>query len=193
VQTVERLVGVRMDHVVVISFDGLVGLTDTLGGVTVSNPTRFTSPYAGRTFPVGRVRLDGRAALGYIRGTGDGTASGDALRIATQRAYLTAVLARLLSPSTVLNPMRAAQAVQRFSPYLTTDEGLNADYLVGLGFVLRDAKANGIGFVALPVGGTTVAGGRTALVVPTAAASRIRTAFRADTVRDLAVRGAQRP
>src|SRR4051812_24208928 len=115
VATVERLVGVRMDHVAVISFTGLVGLTDAVGGVTVTNPTAFVSPYAGgRTFPVGPVRLDGRDALGYVRGTGNSGASGDELRISTQRAYLTAVLGRLLSPSTLLSPARTAQAVQRF-------------------------------------------------------------------------------
>lgn len=37
VRTVESLVGVRMDHAVVIDFTGFAGLTEALGGVTVDN------------------------------------------------------------------------------------------------------------------------------------------------------------
>jgi polyisoprenyl-teichoic acid--peptidoglycan teichoic acid transferase len=196
VRTVERLVGVRMDHVAAISFPGLVGLTDALDGVSVANPTAFHSPYWSTAFPAGTVRLSGPAALAYVRGSGVGTAAGDALRIRTQRAYLTGALGRLLSPATLLNPVRTGDAVRRFSPYLSTDAGLDANYVVGLGFVLRDAKANGIGFLALPVGGTTTVAGESALVVPATAIERIRTAFGADTVAELAgggVRGVQRP
>jgi hypothetical protein len=104
------------------------------------------------------------------------------------------VLGRLLSPSTLLDPARTAATVQRFAPYLSTDRGLDADYLVGLGFVLGDAKANGIGFVALPVAGTRTAAGSARSPSKTAAIQRIRTAFAPDTVTRLArLTGVRRP
>ena len=41
VRTVEELTKTRIDHVVMIDFQGFVKLTDDLGGVTVTNSTAF--------------------------------------------------------------------------------------------------------------------------------------------------------
>ncbi|WIB36226.1 LCP family protein [Curtobacterium sp. MCJR17_043] len=44
VQTVEQLLGVRIDHVAEIDFAGFVGMTDALGGVTVQSPRDLRRP-----------------------------------------------------------------------------------------------------------------------------------------------------
>ena len=41
VRTLEDLTGVRMDHVVLIDFEGFIRLTEDLRGVTVTNKTRL--------------------------------------------------------------------------------------------------------------------------------------------------------
>src|SRR5699024_1109775 len=41
--TVENLVGVNIDHLAVIDFEGFNGLTEALGGVPVCNPNTFSS------------------------------------------------------------------------------------------------------------------------------------------------------
>ena len=53
VSTVENFIDTRIDHVAVIDFEGFKGLTDALGGVTVSSPVAFYQ---------WRIRLRGRSS-----------------------------------------------------------------------------------------------------------------------------------
>ena len=59
VRTLESLTGVRMDHVVLIDFEGFIQLTEDLDGVTVINKTAFTSH--GLRLPQGQDHDQGRA------------------------------------------------------------------------------------------------------------------------------------
>ena len=65
VRTVEKLTGTRIDHVVMIDFQGFVKLTEDLGGVTVPNSTAFWG--GGHHFPAGNITVSGDAALWYVR------------------------------------------------------------------------------------------------------------------------------
>src|SRR4030095_11832123 len=64
IQTVEQLTQVRIDHYVAIDFDGLIQVTDDLGGVdVVVAETTSNGPY---TFPAGVNHLDGDQARWYL-------------------------------------------------------------------------------------------------------------------------------
>lgn len=141
VQTVEQLLGVRIDRVLSVDLTGLKDLTDALGGVTLDNSTAFS--YGGYTFRPGTQRLDGERALAYIRG-GDNTAVGDAVRARAQTAYLQAVLADVFRTKTLLNPGALATAVSVMSPYLTVDKGFDSAFVADLGFSLRDIRADDV-------------------------------------------------
>ena len=54
VRTLERLTATRMDHVVLVDFEGFIALTEDLDGVTVTNKTR--SPPTATTTPRARSR-----------------------------------------------------------------------------------------------------------------------------------------
>ena len=65
VQTLESLLGTRMDHVVMVDFEGFIKLTESLGGVTVKNKTAFSSH--GFDYPKGEITIKGEEALWFVR------------------------------------------------------------------------------------------------------------------------------
>ena len=65
VQTLENLLGARMDHVVMVDFQGFIDLTEDLGGVTVKNKTAFSSH--GYDYPKGEITIAGKKALWFVR------------------------------------------------------------------------------------------------------------------------------
>ncbi|QXJ21887.1 LCP family protein [Actinomadura graeca] len=90
--TVESLTGVRIDTTVVIGFGGFAQMVDAVGGVEMTLPKAVRDPAPGLSAPAGRVRLDGAAALAYVRaghGRGDGS---ELSRIERQQRFMAALL-----------------------------------------------------------------------------------------------------
>ena len=100
VRTVEKLTGTRIDHVVMIDFQGFVKLTEDLGGVTVANSTAFWG--GGHSFPAGNITVSGDAALWYVRAR----QANERLRAENQRNVVKAILAKGLSGDVVADPAR---------------------------------------------------------------------------------------
>jgi polyisoprenyl-teichoic acid--peptidoglycan teichoic acid transferase len=65
-ETIEELLGIRIDYYAAIDFTGLVNLIDLLGGVEIDVPPAFTAKY-GALLPTGRQRLNGEQALVFAR------------------------------------------------------------------------------------------------------------------------------
>ncbi len=182
VQTVEQLLGVRMDHVMSVDLKGMEDLTDALGGVTVENRVRFS--YHGHSFAPGSRRLDGAAALAYVRG-GDTTAAGDSTRARAQTAYLNGVLDSVFQAKTLLNPAALATAVSVVSPFISVDKGLDSAFLADLGLSLRDVRAGDVKTYTLPTAGIRMLGKAHVLELDQRALSRVREHLRTDTFGEL--------
>ncbi len=90
VRTLEDLTGVRMDHVVLVDFEGFIQLTDDLGGVTVANKTAFTSH--GFDYPKGKITIKGERALWFVRER-HALPGGDLDRAENQRNVIKAIVA----------------------------------------------------------------------------------------------------
>lgn len=67
IRTVEKLTDVRVDHHMVIDFDGFKQLVDSVGGVQVCLPDPVRDRDAKLDLPAGRQTLRGEDALGYVR------------------------------------------------------------------------------------------------------------------------------
>lgn len=183
VQTVEQLLGVRLDHVVTLDLAGMKDLTDSLGGVSVQNPVRFTND--GYTFAPGAQRLTGAQALAYVRNGAHG-AAGDNTRAQAQAAYFRGVLEDVFRAKTLLNPPALATTVSVVSPYLTVDKGFDSAYVGGLGFSLRNLRSDDVEMMTLPTTGTRAVNGVDVLEVDQAALARVRQALRDDSFDELA-------
>ncbi len=64
-ETVEEFVDVPIDYFVKINMEGVEDVVDAMGGITVENEKAFS--YEGYHFRKGRISLDGKQALAYIR------------------------------------------------------------------------------------------------------------------------------
>lgn len=63
--TVEKLLGIPLDHYVWINMEGFEDLVNAVGGVEVNNKFEFKQD--GHTFPKGKNKLNGDQALAYTR------------------------------------------------------------------------------------------------------------------------------
>ncbi len=91
VATIENLVGVKIDHVAEIEFEGFKSLVNAIGGVDVQVPFAFTSNVW--TFTPGLMHLNGSGALSFVRERYS-FADGDYQRVRNQRAFLRACTTR---------------------------------------------------------------------------------------------------
>lgn len=146
VQTVEQATGLRVDHYAEIGFAGFAEVVDALGGVQMCLPEPIDDPLAGLQLPAGCQRLDGAAALGYVRTRA--TPRADLDRMVDQRMFLAALLHRASSPAVWLNPVRWATAAPAALSALTVDDGDRIWDLARLAWALRGDSTD----VTVPIG-----------------------------------------
>lgn len=181
IDTVEELVGVDVDHLGIVDFDGFRELTTALGGVEVDNPIPFSSGQVNPAFfPEGTIRLEGTDALRFVRER-KAFLEGDYQRVQNQQLFLSSVIRQLLNAETLANPQKVNDVVNMFTPYMTVDEGLDADTLVNYGLSLRELRPSNIEMFTIPNGGTgTTAGGASVVWQDADAMSRLQTALQND-------------
>ena len=121
IQTAEQLTDVRIDHYVAIDFEGLIQITDDLGGVdVVVAETTSNGPY---TFPAGVYHLNGDQARWYL-GQRYGLPGGDFDRVRRQQQYLQAMFGQLFSTNTFTNPGRLDATLLVVTSAVAVDEQL---------------------------------------------------------------------
>lgn len=156
VRCVEHLLDLRVDHLAVIPLGVLARLTDLLGGVTVRNPSAFTSD--GYAFPAGEQRLDGPRAVAFVRGS-DWPAAQDARRVDAEHAYLRGALSGLLGAERLHDRVAVARLLTQLIPDVQVDAGLDAATVTRLGFALRGLRPDRVQMLALPTGESGAVGG----------------------------------
>lgn len=178
VQTLESLIGVRIDHVVVVDFEGLAGIAEALGGVDVINTIAFQ---AGEHFyPEGLVHLDGSNALDFVRERYSFD-DADYQRVRNQQAFMSAVVAKVFTASTMLDPGTIQHLVTVVSPYLAVDQGFDSAYVGSLALELRALRADAVDFYTAPTLGTSTSDdGQSIVLLDAVRMNTIREAFMAD-------------
>ncbi|MFD1247701.1 LCP family protein [Nocardioides ginsengisoli] len=105
VKTLEQATGVRIDQYVEIGFGGLVGVVDAVGGIQICPKQRIRDKESGLNVKKGCQEADGATALAYSRARKYSPIS-DLARVQQQREVVAAVGKKVLSPWSVLNPIR---------------------------------------------------------------------------------------
>ena len=139
VQTVESVTGLKINHYMGIGFEGLVDVTNKVGGVNVCLKTAVHDQNSGVNLPAGCQTLNGTQALEFVRDR-DSFATGDLQRIQDQREYLKALLSKATSPSVVLNPFKALPFGSSAASSVSVDQGTHLYNLIKVALALRNPE-----------------------------------------------------
>ncbi|MGY4859459.1 LCP family protein [Cryobacterium sp. AP23] len=183
VQTVESVIGSRIDHVAVVDFAGFKAVTDALGGVDIDNPIAFDSYHLkGQTFPQGVQHMDGTQALAFVRER-YAFEDGDFQRVRNQQLLIRALLSGLMHKSVLANPVTMGSVIQAIQPHVAVDDGLTSGALAALGAELNGVRSEDVSFFTVPTAGTgTSPDGQSIVNLDWAALPGVQEAFRADTM-----------
>lgn len=149
IKAVSDLAGVPINHVVSVDFDGVKGIVDKLGGVTVKVPPKTT--YGGVSVPEGVQKLDGVQALTFAR-VRKTYASGDYQRTDNQRQLVKAVAKEILA--TPVNKLPGV--VESIASAVNTDMPLTK--LISLSLKMRGMDIDKMYNAVLPSAPKTING-----------------------------------
>jgi anionic cell wall polymer biosynthesis LytR-Cps2A-Psr (LCP) family protein len=133
--TVEQLIDLRIDHVMVIDWDGFRGITEAVGSVRLGGEDRGPDE-----------------ALRYVRER-KSLPNGDLDRVERQQAYLVSLLSALRQQGTWNSPVSLTRTVQSLDDFLSVDSGLTNRALVSLGWSSRGVTPDRLDAVTAPVTG----------------------------------------
>ena len=152
VDTVCHSLGVGVSHLVVIQMNGLRGLVDDVGGITLTVPTPERDLVTGLLLPhAGHIRLNGSEALAYVRARhlqflegNDWVPAPTALdeRSGRAREVLALIGERLAIGPT--NPIGSARLIWKLSGVLMVDSEMSPfdmDQLAGALEQLHDVRS----------------------------------------------------
>jgi LCP family protein required for cell wall assembly len=182
VQTIEGLIGSRIDRVALVDFEGFKGITNALGGVEIDNPVAFdSSSILGKRFALGLNTLNGEEALAFVRER-YAFNDGDYQRARNQQIYIKGVLKEVISAETLTNPVTINNLVSSVAPYLTVDAGFTSAYAAGLGVELRNIRMDDMTFFTMPTLGTGMQGDQSVVNVDWDQVALLQQRFRDDTL-----------
>ena len=152
VDTVENLTGLSVPYAGLITFDGVIEMSNALGGVDVCVAQPINDTYTGLHLTAGSHNLTGSDALAFLRtrhGVGDGS---DLARISSQQVFLSALLRKVTSDGTLSNPITLYKLAGAALSNMTLSDGLaQTRTLVGLAGALRGMSTANMLFVQYPV------------------------------------------
>lgn len=150
-KTVEQLTGIRVDHFVVIDFNGFKKMVDALGGVPVCVPEAVHDTIGHIDLPAGSYDVTGSQALDYVRVRHAISQNGDIGRMKRQQAFLASMANKAISAGTLVNPVRLYKFLDAATKSLTTDPALaNLKTLAGIAKQLKNIGLNDIQFLTVP-------------------------------------------
>lgn len=162
--TVSELTGLPIQFAGMITFRGVVDMSNAIGGVPVCVTGPVVDPRSGINIPeAGTYNLSGEEALAFLRtrhGVGDGS---DLTRISSQQVYLSALVRKLKSDetlgnlSTVYNLANAAAGSMLLSSSLAS-----VNTMASIALALKDIPLERVTFVQYPgtTGGTGLYAGK---------------------------------
>lgn len=153
VQQFEQLTGVRVQHFVVVDFQGFKDMVDAINGVEVCLPEPIDDPDHNIHLKAGTREIKGNEALAYVRvryRVGNGS---DTSRVKRQQAFLASMARKVISADTLSRPDRTFMFLNAATSSLTVDKGLkNMGKIAEVAIQFKDIGLDKIQFVTVPWG-----------------------------------------
>ncbi len=149
--TVELLTGLNIPYLAMVDFNGVIELSNAVGGVEVCVAEDIEDEYTNTYLKKGMHNLQGVQALQFLRtrhGVGDGSDLG---RISNQQVYLTSLVRKLKSKDILSNPVALYSLAQAAARNMTLSKTLSDPAaLMGVANALKDIPMKKITFLQLP-------------------------------------------
>jgi len=151
-QTISLLTGLDIQFAGMITFNGVIAMSDAVGGVDVCVNGPVVDPNTGIDLPAaGTYTLHGGEALAFLRtryGVGDGS---DLTRISSQQVYLSSLVRTLKSAETLGDPKKVYNlANAAVSNMLLSSSLASLDTMASIAFALKDIPLERVTFVQYP-------------------------------------------
>ena len=150
--TVTELSGLPVEFAAKISFDGVIEITNAIGGVEVCVAGEgIHDSMAGIDLAPGTHTISGKDALAFIRtrhGVGD---ESDLARISNQQQYMSRLAKKILSAETLTDPSTVLKLANTVADNIVPSEKLNNPLtLAQLALALKDVEFTDFVFVQFP-------------------------------------------
>ncbi|MGV8911424.1 MAG: LCP family protein [Rhodoglobus sp.] len=164
VLTLSEFTGLDIQFAGIIKFNGVIEMTNAIGGVDVCIDGPLIDPHTGINLPeAGTYNLSGQNALGFLRsryGVGDGS---DLTRISSQQVYLSSMVRTLKSSDTLGDYKKLYNLADAAIANMQLSSGLaDIPTMVSIARALKDIPLESIQFVQYPgsTGGTGIYTGK---------------------------------
>jgi LCP family protein required for cell wall assembly len=164
VTVVEAFTGADIQFAGLITFDGVIKMSDAVGGVTVCTTGPMVDNYSGINLPTaGNHLLEGAEALAFLRarhGIGDGSDLG---RISSQQVYLSALVRKMEDSGTLSNPLTVYAIANAATSSMQLSSSLESvPTMVSIASTLKNIPPSHVTFVQYPgnTGGTGIFTGK---------------------------------
>lgn len=148
-RTLQQLVDVPIDHAGVITFAGLQGMTDGLGGIDIAVAKASSGPGL-TTLRKGVNHLDGVAAMGFIRERKQPGES-DITRGRRQLTFIKALMIKALGKDALSNRFALAEFRIAATANLTVDNAFTAEQMRSLASALKGLGSKDIVSITAPI------------------------------------------
>jgi LCP family protein required for cell wall assembly len=153
VSTIQSLTGLSIPYAAVISFNGVIAMSDAIGGVTVCLATPVKDKYTTPPLDLaaGEHSLVGPIALSFLRsryGVGNG---GDLGRISNQQVFMSALVRKIQDGGVLRDPIKLYKLATAARSNVTPTDTLNNPLtLVSIGLALKNVGAANTVFLQYP-------------------------------------------
>ncbi|WP_022900025.1 LCP family protein [Humibacter albus] len=150
--TVTQMTGVKIPFAAMITFEGVVAMSNAVGGVQVCiGGDGIDDPDTSLNLPAGNVTLEGQNAAEFLRtrhGVGDGS---DLSRISNQQVFLSSLVRTIMSNDTLTNPAKVWGLAKATTKNVSLSDSLNnVTTLYQIAMALKGLSWSNIAFVQYP-------------------------------------------
>lgn len=151
VDTFRQMTGEPINYAAMIQFDGVIALSNAVGGVPVCTTSDINDPDSGLKMTAGEHTIAGAEALAFLRtrhGVGDGS---DLARISNQQVFLSSLMRTLKSKDTLSDPKKIYDIANAAADNMTLSKNLaSIPTLASLASSLKNIPLEDITFLQYP-------------------------------------------
>ncbi len=148
----EAMTNIRVNHAIVVDFNGFKNMVDALGGVDICVPRQIDDDIGRIYLPAGTYTMTGNQALDYVRVRYVISNNGDIGRMKRQQSFLAAMTNKAISRGTLLNPPKLVKFLNAVTNSISTDDELSKlSKLYSLANQFQNIGLGRIQFLTMPI------------------------------------------